>query len=48
MKKNFHGLRKDALTSSRNSSPNFRFAIAMYFENWPLKDYCLLLVVALY
>jgi hypothetical protein len=25
-----------SLTSSRNSSPSFGFAMVRYFENWPL------------
>jgi hypothetical protein len=42
-----HGIRKEALTSSRNSSPNFGFATTVYFENWPLKDCSLVLAAAL-
>jgi hypothetical protein len=42
-----HGIIMEALTSLRNSSPNFGFAIAVYFENWPLKDCYLVLAIAL-
>jgi hypothetical protein len=47
MRKKYERKRRKALTSSRNLSPNFGFAIAMYFENWPLKDCCLLLATNL-
>jgi hypothetical protein len=42
-----HGIRKEALTSSRNSFPNFGFATVVCFENWLLKDCSLVLATAL-
>jgi hypothetical protein len=47
MRINCNGIRKEAQTSSRNSSPNFGFATTVYFENWPLKECFLVLAVAL-
>jgi hypothetical protein len=41
-----HGIKKEVQTSLKNSSPNFGFAIAVYFENWPLKDCSLVLATA--
>ena len=32
---------EDSHISSRNSSPSFGFAMARYFENWPLYDWIL-------
>jgi hypothetical protein len=47
MRINCNGIRKEAQTSSRNSSPNFGFVTAVYFENWPMKECFLVLAVAL-
>jgi hypothetical protein len=43
----YHGIKKEALTSSKNSFPNFGFATAAYFKNWHLKECSLVLAAAL-